>query len=35
MQEEIGRLQETIETSTKRKTRKRRYVQAEESQTVS
>ena len=35
MQEEIGRLRETIKTSTKQKTRKRRYVQAEESQAVS
>ena len=30
MQEEIGRLRDAVEASTKRKSRKRRYVQAEE-----
>jgi hypothetical protein len=34
MQEEIARLQDAIEASTKRKNRKRRYVQAEETLTV-
>jgi hypothetical protein len=34
MQEEIGRLQDTVEASTKRKSRKRRYIQAEETLTV-
>jgi hypothetical protein len=34
MQEEIGRLRNAVEASTKRKTRKRHYVQAEETLTV-
>jgi hypothetical protein len=34
MQEEIGRLRDAVEASTKRKTRKRRYIQAEETLTV-
>jgi hypothetical protein len=34
MQEEIGRLRDVIEESTKRKSRKRRYVRAEETLTV-
>ena len=34
MQEEMSRLRDAVEASTKRKTRKRRYVQAEGSQTV-
>jgi hypothetical protein len=35
MQEEIGCLQDVIEESTKRKSRKRQYVRAEETLTVS
>jgi hypothetical protein len=35
MQEKINRLQEAIEASTKRKARKRRYIRAEETLTVS
>jgi hypothetical protein len=35
VQEEIGRLQDAVDTLTKRKTRKRRYVRAEETLTVS
>jgi hypothetical protein len=35
VQEEIGRLRDAINTLTKRKTRKRRYVRAEETLTVS
>ncbi len=35
MQEEIGRLRDAVNTLTKRKTRKRRYVRAEETLTVS
>ena len=35
VQEEIGRLQDAVNTLTKRKTRKRRYVRAEETLTVS
>jgi hypothetical protein len=35
MQEEIGRLRDTIEASTKRRARKRRYIRAEETLTVS
>ena len=35
MQEELGRLQETIKTLTKQITHKRLYVQAKESQTAS
>ena len=35
MQEEIGRLRDAVEASTKRKTRKRRYIRAEETLTVS
>ena len=34
MQEETGRLREAVEAPTKRKTRKRRYVQVEETLTV-
>jgi hypothetical protein len=34
VQEEIGRLREAVDTLTKRKTRKRRYVRAEETLTV-
>ena len=34
MQEEMSRLRDAVEASTKRKTRKRRYIQAEGSQTV-
>jgi hypothetical protein len=34
MQEEMGRLRDAVEASTKRKTRKRRYVRAEETLTV-
>jgi hypothetical protein len=34
MQEEIGRLRDAVEASTKRKSRKRRYIQAEETLTV-
>jgi hypothetical protein len=34
MQEEIGRLQDAFKASTKRKSRKRRYIQAEETLTV-
>ena len=34
MQEEIGRLRDAIEESTKRKSRKRRYIRAEETLTV-
>jgi hypothetical protein len=35
VQEEIGRLRDAVDTLTKRKTRKRRYVRAEETLTVS
>ena len=35
MQEEIGRLQDAVEASTKRKTRKQRYIRTEETLTVS
>jgi hypothetical protein len=35
VQEEIGRLQDAVNTLTKRKTRKRRYIRAEETLTVS
>ena len=35
VQEEIGRLRDAVNTLTKRKTRKRRYVRAEETLTVS
>jgi hypothetical protein len=35
VQEEIGRLQDTVNTLTKRKARKRRYVRVEETLTVS
>jgi hypothetical protein len=35
MQEEIGRLQDAFKASTKRKSHKRRYIQAEETLTVS
>ena len=35
MQEEIGRLQDAVEASTKRKTCKRRYIRTEETLTVS
>ena len=35
VQEEMGRLRDAVNTLTKRKTRKRRYVRAEESLTVS
>ena len=35
MQEEIGPLQDAVNTLTKRKTRKRRYIRAEETLTVS
>jgi hypothetical protein len=34
MQEEIGRLQDAVKALTKRKNRKRRYIQAEETLTV-
>jgi hypothetical protein len=34
MQEEIGRLQDAVKALTKRKSRKRRYIQAEETLTV-
>jgi hypothetical protein len=34
LQEEVGRLRDAVEVSTKRKTRKRRYIQAEETLTV-
>jgi hypothetical protein len=34
MQEEMGRLRDAVEASIKRKTRKRRYVRAEETLTV-
>jgi hypothetical protein len=34
VQEEIGRLRDAVDTLTKRKTRKRRYVRAEETLTV-
>jgi hypothetical protein len=34
MQEEIGRLQDAVKASTKRKSCKRRYIQAEETLTV-
>jgi hypothetical protein len=34
VQEEMGRLREAVDTLTKRKTRKRRYVRAEETLTV-
>jgi hypothetical protein len=34
MQEEMGRLRDAVEASTKRKTRKRRYIRAEETLTV-
>ena len=34
MQEEISRLRDAVEASTKRKSRKRRYIQAEETLTV-
>jgi hypothetical protein len=34
VQEEIGRLRDAVEALTKRKSRKRRYIQAEESLTV-
>jgi hypothetical protein len=34
MQEEIGRLKEAVEAATKRKSRKRRYIRAEETLTV-
>jgi hypothetical protein len=35
VQEEIGRLRDAVDTLTKRKTRKRRYIRAEETLTVS
>jgi non-homologous end joining protein Ku len=35
MQEEIGRLQDAVKALTKRKSRKRQYIQAEETLTVS
>jgi hypothetical protein len=35
VQEEIGRLRDAVDTLTKRKTRKRRYVRAEKTLTVS
>jgi hypothetical protein len=35
MQEEIGRLRDAVEASTKRRARKRRYIRAEETLTVS
>ena len=35
MREEIGRLQDATKAATKRKTRKQRYIQAEETLTVS
>jgi hypothetical protein len=35
MQEEIGRLRDAVEASTKRKARKRRYIRAEKTLTVS
>ena len=35
VQEEIGRLRDAVDTLTKRKTRKRRYVRVEETLTVS
>ena len=35
LQEEVSRLQDAVEVLTKRKTRKRRYIQAEETLTVS
>ena len=35
MQEEIGRLQDAVEASTKRKTRKQRYIRTEETLIVS
>ena len=34
LQEEVSRLQDAVKVSTKRKTRKRRYIQAEETLTV-
>jgi hypothetical protein len=34
MQEEIGRLRDAVEASTKRRARKRRYIRAEETLTV-
>ena len=34
VQEEIGRLRDAVDTLTKRKTRKRRYIRAEETLTV-
>ena len=34
LQEEVSRLRDAVEVSTKRKTRKRRYIQAEETLTV-
>ena len=35
IQEEIGRLQDAVKASTKRKTRKQRYIRTEETLTVS
>jgi hypothetical protein len=34
LQEQVGRLQDAVEASTKRKARKRQYIQAEETLTV-